>query len=130
VLVRRVGSNADVCVLGDGHRRVLGTLNERSSQSRLSNVAVQDGKTLSLAVVLQNEVLAYFQPVPPIWPQGTRFCAGNAAPVKTTAGLALDLQGPALRSEATLQARVVAPNLLDDPSPTWGVPDATATAAP
>ena len=58
-------------------------LGQRSSQTRLSYVAVSNGKTHCLAVVLQNEVLAYLQPVPPIWPQGgARFCAGDRSCVK------------------------------------------------
>jgi hypothetical protein len=56
-------------------------LGERGSQSRLSYVAVYDGKAISLAVVPQHEILAYLHPVPPIWPQGARFCAGNTARV-------------------------------------------------
>ena len=49
---------------------------------RLSNITVQDGEPHGAAVELQNEVLANFQPVPPIWPQGARFCAANAGYVK------------------------------------------------
>ena len=82
VFAQRFRAHAYVGILGYDDDRVIGPLNERSPQSRLSNVTVQHGKTLGLAVVLQNEVLAYFQPVPPIWPQGTRFCAGNSRCVK------------------------------------------------
>lgn len=42
---------------------VLGSLRERRSQPRLSDVTVTDGIAHGRAVVLQNEVLAYFQPV-------------------------------------------------------------------
>ena len=83
MFARRSRAHAYVGILGDDDDRVTGPLNKRGSQTCLSNVTVQDGKPLGLAVVLQNEVLAYFQPVPPIWPQGARFCAGNSGSVKS-----------------------------------------------
>jgi hypothetical protein len=83
VFTRRFRAHAYVGILGDDDDGVVGPLYERSSQSCLSNVTVQHGKPLGLAVVLQNEVLAYFQPVPPIWPQGARFCADNSQCVKS-----------------------------------------------
>jgi hypothetical protein len=70
VLARRFQAHAYVGILGDDDGGVIGALNKRSSESCLSNVTVQYRKPLGLAVVFQNEVLAYFQPVPPIWPQG------------------------------------------------------------
>ena len=85
VLARPFRAHAYVGILGDDDDGVIGPLNKRSPQSRLSNVTVTNGKTLGLAVVLQNEVLAYFQPVPPIWPQGARFCTGNSGCVKSLA---------------------------------------------
>jgi hypothetical protein len=60
----------------------------RDSQLCLIKVAIANGKTLRPTVVLQNEVLANFQPVPPIWPQGARFCADNAGRVKSEGALA------------------------------------------
>lgn len=75
--------HAYVGVLRDHDDGVIGTLNERSTKSCLSNVAVRHRKLLGLAVGLQDEVRAYFQPVPPIWPQGARFCAGNGVGVKS-----------------------------------------------
>ena len=85
MFTRRFRAHAYVGILGDDDDGVVGPLNQRSSQSCLSNVTVQHGKPLGLAVVLQNEVLAYFQPVPPIWPQGARFCADNSRCVKSLA---------------------------------------------
>ena len=62
--LERFRAHAYVGILGDNDDGVIGPLNERSSQSCLSNVTVQHGKPLGLAVVLQNEVLAYFQTSP------------------------------------------------------------------
>ena len=73
----------DVCVLRDGDDRILGVSAQGRPQLGLRHVPVTDGKAHGLAVVFQNEVLAYFQPVPPIWPQGARFCAGNGPSVNS-----------------------------------------------
>ena len=80
----RGGLNSNVCILSDRHNRVTGMLAERGSYSRLSDVAFEHRKAPGSAVVLQNDVLANFQPVPPIWPQGARFCADNTEHVKNS----------------------------------------------
>jgi hypothetical protein len=76
------GADPEVRVLSNNHDFVVGTLAECSAQPCLSDVPAVDGIAHGRSVVPQNEVLAYFQPVPPIWPQGARFCAGNTAVVK------------------------------------------------
>ena len=58
---RRFRAHRYVRTLGERDDGVIRPLNKRSSQSCLSNVAVQYGKPLGIAIVLQNEILAYFQ---------------------------------------------------------------------
>ena len=80
---RRIRPHAYVCVLGDGHDTVIGPLGKCRPQTRLSNITIPNGKPHRVAVEPQNEVLANFQPVPPIWPQGARFCADRGVGVKS-----------------------------------------------
>jgi hypothetical protein len=89
----QVASYPNESVLGDGDHAVTGLFTERNSHLRLSDVAIANGKTLGLAVVLQNQVLANFQPVPPIWPQGARFCADNTEHVKGSLPIAAEVGG-------------------------------------
>ena len=52
-------SHAYVRVLGDGHDTVIRALGKRRSQTRLSDIAVPNGKPHRGAIEPQNEVLAY-----------------------------------------------------------------------